>query len=80
MEVEEGDVGADDRADHEDENGQVAGLLTSRPGDLLELGPGLLDEAPDAGHELTTSKEPKLAGATGLEPATAGFGDQCSTN
>src|SRR2546422_8589153 len=45
--VEARDEQADPQAHHEDEHGQAAGLGERRPGDLLELGPGLVDVAAD---------------------------------
>src|SRR6266540_5268431 len=53
--VEDGDVETHGEADREDEHGQVAGLLPSRPGDLLELGPGLVDETANATHVVLSS-------------------------
>src|SRR5919112_4869300 len=48
--VQHGDVEPDDKADREDEHGQVAGLLPRRPGDLLQLRPRFVDEASNASH------------------------------
>ena len=58
--------------------------------DLLQLGPRLVDEAAeppeqakDAVHDRSffpVSVVGEVAGAAGLEPTTAGFGDQSSAN
>src|SRR5688572_5747937 len=48
--IEDRDVETHDQADREHEHGQVAGLLRRRPGDLLQFGPRLIDEAPKSSH------------------------------
>src|ERR671917_1930723 len=53
--VEHGDVEPHDEADREDQHRQVARLLPGRPGDLLQLGPRLVDEASDATHVCCSS-------------------------
>src|SRR5438094_6262773 len=83
------DVRGDDRRDHDHKHGETDDGLAVRPGDLLELGPGLLSEANDApasgpdlwgrrsrrcGHQRTPARRERL------ELSTAGFGDQCSTS
>src|SRR3989442_10077047 len=83
------DVRGDDRRDHDHEHGETDDGLAVRPGDLLQLGPGLLSEANDApasgpdlwgrrsrrcGHQRTPARRERL------ELSTAGFGDQCSTS
>src|SRR4029450_9053572 len=79
--VEDGDVEAHDEADGEDEDRQVANLLARRPGDLLPFGPRFGDEASKPTHVgLLLSDYGGMAGAIGLEPTTAGFGDRCSAN
>src|SRR5688500_11904256 len=79
--VEHGDVHAHHEADREDEHGQVAHLVARRPRDLLQLGPDLIEVSADASHSwLLLSSREVVAGAIGLEPTTAGFGDRCSAN
>ena len=41
---------------------------------------GELSRCATFGSPRTSSVPPRLTGATGLEPATSGFGDRCSTN
>src|SRR5215218_4652031 len=48
--VQDGDVQAHREADHEDEHGQVADLLTRRPRDLLQFGPRFIEEAAKSTH------------------------------
>ena len=80
--VQDRDVQPDDEADGEDQHGQVADLLARRPGDLAEFGPDFIEIAAEAGHvgAFFSRLRRKVAGAIGLEPTTAGFGDQCSAN
>ena len=91
--LEHRDVQADHDRDGDHEQGQADHGFPRRPGDLLELGPALVEVAAHAGQhggfslpalmvgmDSEGSGRPVVAGATGLEPATAGFGDQCSTN
>ena len=79
--VENRDVDPDDEADREDEHGQVAHLVARRPRNLLQLGPDLVEVSANAGHVCWSSLGLReVAGAIGLEPTTAGFGDQCSAN
>src|SRR3954464_15753956 len=79
--IPERDVDPDHEADGEDQHGQVPDMLTRRPRDLAELGPDFVEIAADASHVCGSSLGlRKVAGAIGLEPTTAGFGDQCSAN
>src|SRR4029079_3114590 len=64
-------------ADGKDQHGQVACLGERRPGHLPELGDRLSKEAADSIHEVFSAFQ-GVAGARGLEPTTAGFGDRCS--
>src|SRR6185436_1479820 len=58
---------------------QIADLFARRPGDLLELRPRFVDELAKSPHVSGSLRlRIGLAGAIGLEPTTAGFGDRCS--
>src|SRR5512135_1075047 len=84
-----------------DDDRRVDDLVAGRPGDLLELGPDVLEEVPEpfvpadlVVHGVLSFRRPRrgpsgpappspgegVAGEAGLEPATCGFGDRCSTN
>src|SRR5687768_3792272 len=87
--VEHEDVDAHADRYRDDQDGEADHGLASRPGDLLELAPALDEVSADAGQHDRFNlpatwwwalRRSEVAGATGLEPATAGFGDQCSTN
>ena len=69
-------------AHREDEHGQVR--VCSRVGQetFLSSDHGSSEEAADAGHGVRSlaSVDRDVAGAIGLEPTTAGFGDRCSAN
>ena len=77
---------ADDQSDRENRGGDP--LLAGRPRDAPKLRDDAADEVAACDrlgrslllfvHQRFTSEE--LAGRTGLEPATTGFGDQDSTN
>ena len=71
-------------ADHD--GGQVENRASGGPRDLAQLGVALGEVVAGPGDHGLVSVAPLLgvsgglAGAAGLEPTTAGFGDQCSTS
>src|SRR6185437_1072788 len=92
--IREQEENRSDRHHHEYHGGCDHGLLARRPGDLAGLLAHFLQETERADPRLTShfcrrliahlfTLSPavsRLAGVAGLEPATPGFGDRCSTN